>query len=205
MAVNDSVSSVTIDQLEHRLRVITFAVSGNLGDGTAWVDAQNSTNAAARIRALDRQLQTLSSRSQPVADVLALHGKKPDVFNAAKTSPASLSTPSLAQLIVSHARLLQWISAQLTSLQNQSIPDVSLLTKIIALHQRILHLKERQDKYYRELSNLKGRSAEALASWHEQGIIEMSEHWADWEERLRDVEILVRRMEAAKKREGGVV
>ena len=35
-------------------------------------------------------------------------------------------------------------------------------------------------------------------------VVGMSERWAEWEERVRDVEILVRRMEAAKKRDEGI-
>jgi hypothetical protein len=33
----------------------------------------------------------------------------------------------------------------------------------------------------------------------------MAEQWAEWEERMRDVEIVVRRLEAVKKREEELV
>ena len=63
----------------------------------------------------------------------------------------------------------------------------------------------RSKEQAKEFAELRARSAKVVEQWYENGVLDMGEKWADWEERLRDCEILVRRNEAAKKREEGTL
>ncbi len=70
---------------------------------------------------------------------------------------------------------------------------------------RIEKARVRQEKQAREVAELRSRSARVVEQWLEVGMLGMSERWAEWEERLREVEIVVRRREGAKRRENGMV
>ncbi|KAJ8607502.1 hypothetical protein MRB53_040274 [Persea americana] len=204
MADARDLSQKPIDELEARLRRISYAIIGNTKDEIS--NTENSTTAAARMRQMERQLQALASRSQAAAEVLDLQARRPDVFHAEANASARAMKPSvLAEIMLSHAEPLQRLSTQLTSLQSQSVPDSSHLVKIINLQSRMTSIQEKQERQNEQVVELRSRSAEALKTWYQNGLMDMSEHWADWEERLRDVEILVRRNEAAAKRDQGVV
>lgn len=139
--------------------------------------------------------------------MLALQKKHPHIFDAASPSevPRNLSLDSLAAIVLSHAQLYQSVAARLTQVQETSIPDPSAAARLIELRPRIEKVQARQQAQAREFAELRARSAKAVETWYEDGVLEMGERWADWEERLRDVEILVRRREAAKKREEGAI
>jgi len=93
----------------------------------------------------------------------------------------------------------------LTQLQDTPVADPASAVKLVDLRERIGKAAVRQDQQARELAELRARSAMVVERWYEMGVLEMGENWADWEERVREAEILVRRKEAAKKREQGVV
>ena len=65
--------------------------------------------------------------------------------------------------------------------------------------------QQKQEQQAEELAELRARSAVVVEKWYSEGVLKMGERWADWEERLREGEILIRRREAAKKREEGLV
>lgn len=204
MVIAGDLSQKSIDELENRFRRISYAITGNTKDEIS--NIESSATAAARLRALERQLQALASRSQAVAEVLDLQFRRPDIFHAEVDASARSLKPSvLAEVVLSHSQPLQLLSAQLTSLQNQNIPESSHLAKIIGLQSRMTKIQEKQELQNAQVVEMRSRSAETLQSWYQHGLMDMSEHWADWEERLRDVEILVRRNEAAVKRDQGVV
>jgi hypothetical protein len=93
----------------------------------------------------------------------------------------------------------------LTQLQDFTVPDPSSATKLIELQPRIDQARVKQVAQAQQFAELRARSAKAVETWYEGGLLGMDEQWADWEERLRDAEILIRRREAAKKREDGLV
>jgi len=97
------------------------------------------------------------------------------------------------------------VSSQLTQLQDLPLPDSAFAVKLAELQPRIDKAVQRQEQQATEVAELRARSARVVERWYELGVLDMGERWADWEERLREAEILVRRKEAARKREEGAV
>lgn len=63
----------------------------------------------------------------------------------------------------------------------------------------------KQDEQAQAVAELRARSAKVVEKWYVSEVQGMGEAWAGWEERVREGEILVRRKEAVKRREEGVV
>ncbi|KAJ8603939.1 hypothetical protein MRB53_042006 [Persea americana] len=215
MADSQVVMEQTLLALEDRLRRISFVVHGDPGDLSAHTRAPDTQqpppkqlSAPARLRSLERSLQHLAAKSYAVSDILAVQQQHPDLFHAAAGDaaipPTTLPLASLAELILAHNQLYQTSLAQLNHVQDAGqIPDSAALSKLIPLQSRIAQLEERQELQAQRVAELRARSAAVVEKWYEVGVLDMGERWADWEERLRDCEILVRRKEAAKKREDG--
>jgi hypothetical protein len=208
MAVTNDSPAHSLDSLEARLQRISYALAGDQeiedapttprsGDGTA----------ASSLRKLETQMQTLASRSSTVDQVLKLQANHPNLFsqdNGAE-QPNTLALPSQAALVLSHAQLYSSISGQLQSLQETDVPDPTSASKLRELQPRIDKAAARQEQQATELAELRSRSAAAVEKWYETGVLGMAERWAEWEERMRDVEIVVRRLEAVKKRDEELV
>ena len=110
----------------------------------------------------------------------------------------------MAQLILAHESLYKTSSVQLSTLNdNSTIPESAPLVKLIAMQTRIDKLETKQMEQAQEFAELRARSARAVEKYYESGVLQMGEQWTEWEERLKDCEILVRRKEAAKRREEG--
>lgn len=208
MPVTNDTPGHSLDSLDARLQRISYALNGDqeiedastpprLGDGTA----------ASRLRTLERQMQTLASKSSTVDQVLKLQTQHPNIFNQTNSAeqPNTLPLASQAALVLSHAQLYSRISGQLQSLQETSVPDPTSASKLRELQPRIDKAAARQEQQANELAELRSRSAAAVERWYETGVLGMAERWAEWEERMRDVEIVVRRLEAVKKREEELV
>jgi len=208
MAVTNDTPGHSLDSLEARLQRISYALNADQeiedaqttprsGDGTA----------ASRLRKLELQMQTLASKSSTADQVLKLQAQHPILF--AQTSGAEhlnpLPLPSQAALVLSHAQLYSRISGQLQSLQETSVPDPTSASKLRELQPRIDKVAAKQEQQAAEWAELRSRSAAAVEKWYETGVLGMAEQWAEWEERMRDVEIVVRRLEAMKKREEELV
>lgn len=191
--------------LEERLACIDFAVNGN---AHASAEPPASTSAKARLRTLTNTLDALVARSRSVSDIVQLQKDHPRAFDASASSPtpASLSSAALAQLVLAHEQTYKLLASQLSTLnENKELPDASALTKLVALQPRIATLQAKQRQQAQEFASLRAQSARLLETWYEKGVLDMGEYWAQCEERLRDCEILVRRKEAAKRREDAVV
>lgn len=205
MGVTHATAVDTLRMLHERLARIDFAVNG---DSSANEDKQSTSSATARLRALERTLSTLAARSPAVSDILQLHNSHPELFHPAdsKAVPTTLPPASLAQLVLAHDQLYRTTSTQLSTLnENKDIPDPSALTKLIALQPRVEKIEARQAQQASEFAELRARSAKIVEQWYENGVLDMGERWAAWEEELKDCEILVRRKEAARKREEGML
>jgi len=72
---------------------------------------------------------------------------------------------------------------------------------LLALAPRIRAADEKERRFRREAAELRARSARTVEEWIEEGILGMGERWAGWEERVRVVEVGVRRAEAGRRRE----
>lgn len=208
MAVTDNVPGHSLDSLEARLQRISYALNGDqeLEDATTTPNLADGT-AVSRLRKLELQMQTLASKSSTVDQVLKLQAQHPHLFTQANSVelPNTLSLPSQAALVLSHAQSYSKISGQLQSLQETSVPDPTSASKLRELQPRIDRAAARQEKQAAEVAELRSRSAAAVEKWYETGVLGMAEQWAEWEERMRDVEIVVRRLEAVKKREEELV
>lgn len=197
------VSADTLALLEERLRRVDYVLNGNHNRNSAQSEVKAS--ATARLRHLERNLQSLNARSPAVADILALQRAQPTLFHTNSATPPTLPPSTLASLVLAHRQLYTSTAASLSSLQDTHIPNPGAAAKLVELQPRISKASARQQQQMRELAELRARSAKAVEKWYESGVLEMGEHWAEWEERVREAEILVRRREAAKKREEGAV
>ncbi|KAK3712260.1 hypothetical protein LTR37_009122 [Vermiconidia calcicola] len=202
MATSGEMAADTLSILDERVRRVDYVLNGHTDRNTEQPpEAQHGGSAASRLRALERSLQSLAAKSPTVSEILALQRKYPELLHTSSASdvPTTLSTASLASL------LYQTVSARLSQLQDISVPDPSSAAKLIELQPRIEKVQVKQDMQSKEIAELRARSAKVVEMWYQGGVLGMGEQWAEWEERLRDAEILVRRCEAARKREDGLV
>lgn len=208
MASQLEVTTDTLSLLEERLRILDFALNGDQSASDHETQAAATTSetkgpAIARLKSLERSLHSLAAKSTTVNDVLSLHARHPDLFHVRDSTnlPISLQPASLLSLVLANSQLYLSLSSKLPQLQETSIPDPAWATRMVALGPRIEKALAKQDSQASELADLRLRSAKVVESWYESGVLGMGERWADWEERLRAVEIAVRRREAAKKRD----
>lgn len=209
MAATHDTATQTLAMLEERLQYIDFLVNGDGETAEAQRRASRSTStstgsATARLRNLERALKTLATKSYAVSDLMQLHKQYPDLLHPtdAQTVPSTLPPAALAQLILAHEQLYKSSATQLTTLnENNAIPDPGVMAKLVALQPRIDKAEAKQREQLQEFHELRVRSMKVVEGWCEKGVLEMGGNWADWEEKLRECEILVRRNEAAKRRE----
>lgn len=209
MAASQDTAAQTLSMLEERLQYVDYLVNGDGKTAEAQRRASRATptstgSATARLRNLERALKALAAKSYAVADLLQLHKQHPDLFHPtdAQTLPSTLPPAALAQLILAHEQLYKSSATQLTTLnENNAIPDPAVMAKLVALQPRIDKAAAKQKEQLHEFHELRVRSMRIVEGWCEKGVLEMGGNWADWEEKLRECEILVRRHEAAKRRE----
>jgi hypothetical protein len=208
MAVStDETADASLDMLEARLQRLNYALNGDGEIEDASTHASMEHTAAHRLRNLERQMQLIANRSPAANEVLKLQAQHPNIFEQATGAEQTNTLPLAPQaaLILAHAQLYSRVSGQLQSLQETSVPDPTSASKLRELQPRIEKAAARQQQQANEFAELRSRSAAAVERWYESGILGMAERWAEWEERMRDVEIVVRRLEAMKKREEELV
>lgn len=206
---NYQTASTTLSLLEERLRRVSYILRGdnNPAQTTPPSNETESTertlSATERLRKLERNLASLTSKSPTASSILDLQKHHPSLFTPTPSpSTPSLPGPALAALILAHANLYQHSSTQLQTLSSQNtIPNPAVLARLIALQPRLERIGAKQDAQAREFSELRARSARVVERWYEEGVLGMGEKWAEWEERLREGEILVRRREGRERRE----
>jgi hypothetical protein len=192
--------------LEERLRRLEFLIQGDpihsLGDYETLSASLGAVST--RLRNLERGLESLINRSNAIYDILLLHQQVPDLFHTSGVNsvPTTLAPASLAQLILAHEQLLKTTAGGLQTIHEiGTIPDSTVFVQLVASRPQLAKLETRQTEQAQELATLRARSAQLVERWYESGVLEMGGRWADWEEKLRDCEILVRREEASRKRE----
>jgi hypothetical protein len=208
MAVStDETADASLDMLEARLQRVNYALNGDGEIEDASTHTSMDHTAAHRLRNLERQMQLIANRSPAANEVLKLQAQHPNIFEQATGAEQTNTLPLAPQaaLVLAHAQLYSRVSGQLQSLQETSVPDPASASKLRELQPRIEKAAARQQQQANELAELRSRSAAAVERWYESGILGMAERWAEWEERMRDVEIVVRRLEAMKKREEELV
>jgi hypothetical protein len=206
VSINET-HDASLDMLEARLQRINYALNGDGEIEDASARTTQTSTAAHRLRNLERQMQLIATRSPAAGEVLKLQAQHPSIFEQAIGAEQTNTLPLAPQaaLILAHAQLYSRVSGQLQSLQETSVPDPTSASKLRELQPRIEKAAARQQQQANELAELRSRSAAAVERWYESGVLGMAERWAEWEERMRDVEIVVRRLEAMKKREEELV
>ncbi|EAS31317.3 nuclear distribution protein RO10 [Coccidioides immitis RS] len=198
-----STAAETVDLLETRLCRIEFLLTGR----ATWTGkperlpappASAWESVAARLAELEHGLKVLSSKVPAVQDVLKLYSRYPDLFQSSNptTVPSTLSTQSLASIVLSYATAFPETASRLSSLQDLPIPPASASTSLIELQPRIDRLLKEQEKQANEVAELRARSALLMKRWLEVGIVGGGEVWGEWEEKVRMAERAVRRLEA---------
>lgn len=210
MAVLNETPDASLDMLEARLQRINYALNGDgeIEDAfTRTTPTSMEHTAAHRLRSLERQMQLIANKSPAANEVLKLQSQHPNIFEQTTGAEQTNTLPLAPQaaLVLAHAQLYSRVSGQLQSLQETSVPDPTSASKLRELQPRIDKAAARQQQQANELAELRSRSAAAVERWYESGILGMAERWAEWEERMRDVEIVVRRLKAMKKREEELV
>ena len=206
MATSQQTAAETLSLLEDRLNRVNYILNGDIDNSTTQQQAvsKHAASAAVRLRSLERNLHSLASNSPAVTDVLALQRMHPEFFDS-NSSSDSVPAASLANLILAHSQLYQSLSTRLSQLQDLSVPDPAAAAKLVEMRPRVEKACEKQVTQTKEFAELRARSAQVVEKWYEGGVLGRGEQWAEWEERLRDAEILVRRREAAKRRENGTI
>lgn len=69
------------------------------------------------------------------------------------------------------------------------------------MQQSLARAQAAQQAQENELSELRERTAKLLARWHQDSVLASGERLANWEERLLDVERVIRRREVAQARD----
>ncbi|EME84925.1 uncharacterized protein MYCFIDRAFT_7188, partial [Pseudocercospora fijiensis CIRAD86] len=192
----------TLSMLAERLQRIDYVVNGDQQETDEKASAHHAS-ASARLRNLERTLKALAARSHAVSDILQLQKHYPELFHPTDSHapPSSLAPASLAHLILAHDSLYKTSAVQLSTLNdNSTVPESTPMVKLIAMQSRIDKLEAKQIEQAQEFAELRARSARVVEKYYESGVLQMGERWTEWEERLKDCEILVRRKEAAKRR-----
>ncbi|KAK4991934.1 hypothetical protein LTR66_006424 [Elasticomyces elasticus] len=203
-------SSQTLALLELRLRRIQYILHGDTLPHEVTppdFDANPTIPISTRIQNLERSLQSLTSHSRAVSQLLQLESKHPELFHPIPptTVPSTLPIPSLAALILAHSPLYPQTASQLSSLADLSIPDPSSSAALIALLPRLQKVEAKQRAQDDEIAMLRARSAEASKRWYELSVLGQGECWSEWEGRLARVERDVWREEGRRRREEGLV
>ncbi|KAK1055971.1 hypothetical protein LTR74_015281 [Friedmanniomyces endolithicus] len=205
MASPKQTTADTLALLDERLRRVNYALHGD-SEVRDSDPPQTPRPAIAHLRALERTLAQLRTHSPAAAEVLALQKAHPSLFHPnPANAPSTLLPSQLRALVLAHSQLYTSVSTNLTQLQDTRVPDPTGIVKLVDLAPRIEKARVRQEQQAREVAELRAKSARVVEQWLEVGMLGMSERWAEWEERLREVEIVVRRREGAKRREEGMV
>ncbi|WEW55926.1 hypothetical protein PRK78_001361 [Emydomyces testavorans] len=203
-----STGADTIEPLQTRLRRIEYLLTGQ----TTWTGEPEGLSAppasvretvTARLAELEHDLRVLSTQVPAVQDMLKLYCRYPDLFQTSDptTVPSTLSTQSLASIVLSYAAAFPETASRLSSLQDLPVPPASVSTGLIELQPRIDRLLKEQEKQARDVAELRARSALLMKRWMEVGIVGGGEVWGEWEERTRRAEREVRRLEGRRARD----
>ena len=108
-------------------------------------------------------------------------------------------------IIKSCATLYPTVASRLTSVQDMPISPTESSVVLVSLLPRIAKIKELQDSQAAEVADLRLQSAAILKRWYEIGVLGSGECWTEWEERMLDMEKIVRRGESRRAQEAAVI
>ena len=96
----------------------------------------------------------------------------------------------------------QSAQAKLSSLDGMKLENAADLVPMAAMLPELASIMAEHEAQEKEITELQQRSVMLLAKWYNNSVLEGNRRWADWEDRLLDVERVVRRREIAREKEG---
>ena len=194
-----TVAQQTLALLEDRLQRLQFLLYGETPIDYEQPTTKTDLPVAARLQRMESSMESLQRRSADVAQYLEqrdLGGKSTPV-----ESTDSLSTMTLASLVLSHAPSLHSTASRLTSLNDLPLPEASQSADLVSLRPKLDKAGWKATKQEAEIAMLQARSAAVIGRWYELGTIGAGECWSDWEGRLINTERAVRQEQSRRKRD----
>ncbi|PVH86714.1 hypothetical protein DL98DRAFT_450050 [Cadophora sp. DSE1049] len=200
----DQTATETIDLLEARLRRIEFTISGQVESTST---SSNATPATQRLASLEHSFHQLASKSRVIQELLQLHSKHPDLFQAPNPQeiPTTLDTTALLSIVMASASAYPSTSSRLTSIMDVPVPPAELSTQLIDLQPRIAKVEALQAAQNADIAELRERSAAVIQRWYTMNILGAGDAWADVEGRVERVEQRVRRVALAKRTDDAMI
>ncbi|KAI9783305.1 MAG: hypothetical protein M1816_001437 [Peltula sp. TS41687] len=214
----DDIALSTLEHLERRVQRLQHLIIGsddlssthNPAAGPPDNDAKASPQPInLRLSQLERDFSRLCTKSTLVTDILQLQSHYPDLFPPLgalptnPTIPTSLPPSTLLSIILAYANRFPSITSQLKSVfEHSGIPPAEASMALVRLKPRIDAFTATQERQGEEFLRLQRRTATLLERWYEVGVLAQGDCWAEWDERVRRVERVVRRVEVQREREG---
>lgn len=117
------------------------------------------------------------------------------------STSTNISTSDKETIVLTSSNAIQNTSNQLAALEQLDLPDSRGYASLVAIRGRIARASAVQQRQIAQVEQLRRESAEMLAHWYGESVLQSNESIAEWSERLGRVEQRVRRREVAAKRD----
>lgn len=193
----------TVESLEARLGKVEYVLNGNVSYGRRQEVRSAGQNVFQRLAQLERALEQLRGSSKVVDNLLRLHARNPDWFqpSTAGEVPSLLKDGELLAIVMAMADIYPTSLSGLTAISDTPVPPTEASVTLVNLYPRIDRLRAVQEEQIQEIDRLRYRSATAVKRWYQNVVLGSGECWADWDERVDEVERRVKRMERARRTE----
>ena len=115
---------------------------------------------------------------------------------------SAFSSNDRSTIVLASSATFQSAQAKLSSLDGLKLENATDLVPMAAMLPELASILAVHEAQEKEITGLQQRSVRLLAKWYSDSVLEGNGRWADWEDRLLDVERIVRRREVAREREG---
>ena len=210
----------TVESLEARLGKVEYVLNGNVSYGRRQEVRSAGQNVFQRLAQLERALEQLRGSSKVVDNLLRLRtsehplngaleadhdadARNPDWFqpSTAGEVPSLLKDGELLAIVMAMADIYPTSLSGLTAISDTPVPPTEASVTLVNLYPRIDRLRAVQEEQIQEIDRLRYRSATAVKRWYQNVVLGSGECWADWDERVDEVERRVKRMERARRTE----
>ena len=115
---------------------------------------------------------------------------------------STLSSNDRSTIVLASSATFQSAQAKLSSLDGIKLENATDLVPMAAMLPELASVMAVHEAQEKEITELQRRSVMLLANWYSNSVLEGNKRWADWEDRLLDVERVVRRKEIAREKDG---
>ena len=224
----EDIPSEIVADLDNRTSQLEFYLTGALELGDVPSDeASVKPGIYTRIKAIEGNIKKLAAQRKDVGDMLRLclstlgfhilmlttkDSEFSELFPSDGIIPSSIpdedekdasKAPPEEQLNVVNACTTMYPSlvSRLNLLNDLKIPPPEATAALLAVKPRLTRAEVVQNSLAEDIAQLRLRSILLTQRWMKVGIIAAGHCWADWEERLMEVEKIVCRVEFAKGQE----